>query len=79
MAFLNVFTVVLMTYTLVYVLKCYNKLVFLERWGIEISLFQIKWFTQRYNRFFIKCGNGYRKAIVIWYVKESISVVIQNL
>ena len=66
MAFLNFFTLVLIIYSVVFLLKCYNKLVFLDRFGIEISLFQIKWFTQRFNRFFLKCGNGYRKAIVIW-------------
>jgi hypothetical protein len=67
MAFLNFFSVLLIFYSLIFVLKCYNRLGFLQRCGIEVSLFQIKWFTQRFNRLFLRCGNWHRKAIVVWF------------
>ena len=67
MAFFNFFSVLLMTYSSVFLLKCYNKLNFLQRFGIEVSLFQIKWFTQQFNRFFLKCGNWHRDLIIGWF------------
>ena len=67
MAFLNFFSVLLITYSTIFLLKCYNKLSFLQSFGVEISLFQIKWFTQRFNRFFLKCGNWHRNLVVSWF------------
>ena len=76
MAFLNFFTVLIIFYTVIFVLKCYNKLLFLKHFGIEISLFQIKWFTARFNRFFLKCGNWHRKFIVVWFSIGSVFSVL---
>ena len=67
MTFLGVFTVILLTYTTIFLLKSYNKLNFLQGLGVEVSLFQIKWFTPRFNRFFMKCGNWRRNLLATWY------------
>jgi hypothetical protein len=65
MAFVSFFTVLLMIYSFIFVLKCYNQLNFLQPLGIEISLFQVRWFTQRFNRFFLKCGNWHRNLVIL--------------
>lgn len=76
MAFLSFFTVLIIFYFVIYLLKCDNKLRCLERLGLEVGLFQIKWFTQRFNRLFLRCGNGHKKLIVIWFTIGSIFSVL---
>jgi hypothetical protein len=39
-------------------------------------LFQIKWFTHRFNRFFLKCGNWHRKSIVVWFTIGALFCVL---
>jgi len=67
MTIFGFFTIILLSYTTIFLLKSYNKLGFLQGLGVEVSLFQIKWFTPRFNRFFMKCGNWRRNLLTCWY------------
>ena len=67
MTFFVFFTALFLTYTTIFLLKSYNKLNFLHGLGVEVGLFQIKWFTPRFNRFFMKCGNWRRNLLTTWY------------
>lgn len=76
MAFLGTVTIVISFYIFLFILKCNHKLRYFERLGFEFGVFQVKWFSQKFNRLFLKCGNSHKKLVIIWFTIGSIFCVL---